>query len=862
MKKIYNILLTFVALLAFAPVVGAQTPTTINEICADPESGEAPVFPEDNGTYETGNNVGYSKVISKPQSDGTYWIKLEAFSTGSATVTQSSQPSDCVLVLDLSSSMSSTYVTRRTPQPETSYTYNNYPGNLYYKHTDGNYYQVSRGGNNANRRYLRYSVGGTDWYLSGTTSTTTDTRFGSDDVIFTGVLYGANENVTRLQALKEACIEFVESLATNAAQSSAVDGSFPGNRVAIVTYSGDATPVNSTSYIIDETEGWKDVTSNKTAIESAINGFNLEGHSGTRPDLGLKMVVDKYAGSVRSGASFSVLVFTDGYPVQSYNNSSGTQIYFPIDADGNHISGSNAYGTGATRFTCLFADDAIYYAHVLKDTYNATVFSVGLIESVAAGNTTAYQNYRRVLYQMDMISSNYPDSEIALGTDVPWNVANNTYEVSVSGLTTGTKDAEGNYFQLVDENTDLSTIFKQISEMSSNPPASMSSSSTTVDVVSSSFMLPPNATASSIKLFTAKCTNSDTWTFDREYVKGSSPHYTYNDDGTYSNVKVDATLKAEVDTELNKIEVTGFAYDKNWCGPVTSGSTTTYRGYKVIILIPIRMNPDAVGGPNVATNGPGSGIINDKGENVMPFESPHVSLPVNVYIEKAGLDARESAKFRIERALIPSDADGNPVEGWKPEDIASDAWEYVSTVFVTNSPNSSFTYLDTSGNLTKDSNPMVRVKGMPATKVLWWEDEDGNRADEKDATHTIPHQQGLVYKISEEPWSWSYTAQTGPQYTVTDKVDNPFTFTNAKRTAENIDVTVRHAESKVMNVFKGKSNVGTAAQDAAIQYDDSKKNVGREDYYLPPEKPAATAGEGGEGGEGGESGEGGEGGGA
>ena len=844
MKKIYNILLTSVALLAFAPFAGAQTPSTIAEICKDPETGEAPVFPEDHGTYTTGNNVGYNKVISKPQSDGTYWIKLEAFSTGSATVTQSSQPSDCVLVLDLSSSMDNTYVTRRAPQPERSYTYADYQGlSLYYKHTDGNYYQVERGGGN-NDRYLRYTVSGQRWYLSGTSSTTTNTRFANDAVIYTGVLYGANENVSRLQALKEACVEFVETLYTNAQQSLAVNSSFPGNRVAIVTYSGGETPVSTTSYIIDETEGWKDVTSNKAALESAINDFNLEGHSGTRPDLGLKMVKDKYAGSVREGASFSVLVFTDGYPVQSYYNPG--QIYMPVNDNGETIG--NFYGTGAERFTCLFADDAIHYAHVLKDTYDATVFSVGLISSVAAGNTDAYRNYRRVLYQMDMISSNYPDSDIPLGTDVPWSVANNTYEVTVNGLSTGTKDPEGNYFQLVDENTDLSTIFKQISEMSSNPPTSLSSASTTVDVVSSSFMLPPNATASSIKLFTAKCTNSDTWSFEREYFKGTSPYYTYNNDGTFSSVKVDATLEAVVDADENKIEVTGFAYDKNWCGPVTSGSTTTYRGYKVIIMIPIRMNPDAVGGPNVATNGPGSGIINDQGVNVMPFESPHVSLPVNVYIEKVGLEARESAKFRIERALIPSDENGNPVEGWNPENIAEEDWEYVSTVFVTNSPNSSFTNLDDGGNLTANSNPMVRVKGMPATKVIWWEDEDGNRANERDDTHTIPHQQGLVYKISEEPWSWSYTPKTAPQYTVTDKVDNPFKFTNEKRTTENIDVTVRHAESKVTNVFKGKSNVGTAAQDAAVQYDDSKKNTGREEYYLPPTKPTTTGGESGEGG--------------
>ena len=850
MKKINNILLTFVALLAFAPIAGAQS--TINEICKDKETGEAPVFPEDNGTYSNeSDQVGYKKVISKPQEDGTYWIKLEAFAKGTGEVTSSSQPSDCVLVLDLSSSMSSNYTTRRPKLAEAEYTYNsyNYSNNnrLYYKHTDGNYYQVSRGaGNNNPRYYLRYQVGNTYWYLSGDSSTTDNTRFNSaDDVIFTGVLYGATtENVSRLQALKEACIEFVDNLATNAAQSSAVDDDFPGNRVAIVTYSGGPTPVSETSYIVDETGGWLDVTSNQTTLESAINGFNLEGHSGTRPDLGLKMVVDNYAGSVRSGASFNVLVFTDGYPVQSYYNPG--QIYLPVDADENTTG--NFYGTGPTRFTCLFADDAIYYAHVLKDTYDATVFSVGLIESVTAGNTQAYQNYRRVLYQMDMISSNYPNSSIALGTDVRWDVSTDgNYTVSVSGLETGASSTpaptpypNGKYFQLVNEDTDLSTIFKQISEMAATAPSNMSSASTTVDVVSSSFLLPKNATANDIKLFTAKCTGSDPWSFEREYFKGTSPWYAYNDDGiTYSTTKkVDEDFYAEITG--NKIEVKNFDYSKNWCGPVTAGSTVTYHGYKVIIMIPIRMNPDAVGGPNVDTNGEGSGLFDNNGNSVVAFKSPAVSLPVNVYIEKAGLEARESAKFKIERALIPT------TTGWTPEGITE--WEYVSTVFVTNSPNSSFTNLDDSGNLTADSNPMVRVKGMPATQVLWWENEDdpNDTAEEKDDTHTKPHQQGLIYKITEEPWSWSYTPMTDPQYTVTEKVDNPFTFTNAKRTDDNIDVTVRHAESKVMNVFKGGNTVGTD-----ILYDDSKKNVGRENYYLPPEKPTTTGGESGEGGEGG-----------
>ena len=143
----------------------------------------------------------------------------------------------------------------------------------------------------------------------------------------------------------------------------------------------------------------------------------------------------------------------------------------------------------------------------------------------------------------------------------------------------------------------------------------------------------------------------------------------------------------------------------------------------------------------------------------------------------------------IERAIIPDDWD---------EDVDSiTGWEFVSTVFVTNSPNAV---------RTERGNPMVRVKGMPATKEVL---ENG-----------VAVQKPLIYKISEEDWSWSYTPKTDPQYTVTDKIENPFYYENDKKT--NIDVEVRHAESKVTNIFK------PGIADGNKRYDDSKTNTGRE----------------------------------
>ena len=100
--------------------------------------------------------------------------------------------------------------------------------------------------------------------------------------------------------------------------------------------------------------------------------------------------------------------------------------------------------------------------------------------------------------------------------------------------------------------------------------------------------------------------------------------------------------------------VTGFDYSSNWCGPIYDVDGTTvlgYQGHKVIIMIPIKMNPEAAGGPGVSTNAEGSGIyINaDDEEALLEFESPKVSLPVNLHIKKQGLKEGESAKFTIMR---------------------------------------------------------------------------------------------------------------------------------------------------------------------------------------------------------------------
>ena len=100
MKKIHSYLLAIAALLVFAPGLSAQT--TYDELFGTLN------FPADTSGFSEESNIGFKKNISEPK-DNKYWLKLEAFATGSATQTSKAVPSDVILVLDLSSSMDRAY---------------------------------------------------------------------------------------------------------------------------------------------------------------------------------------------------------------------------------------------------------------------------------------------------------------------------------------------------------------------------------------------------------------------------------------------------------------------------------------------------------------------------------------------------------------------------------------------------------------------------------------------------------------------------------------------------------------------------------------------------------------------------------
>ena len=748
MKKIYSILLAFAAILVFSPVLHAQA-----------------------WKYtDNGNGVAYKKTISEPDNNGIYTITLESFVLGQVTVEQKTMPADIVLVLDYSGSMSSNMYSY-------TYTLNNNSGgytaaniyqnrNNYYVLFDGKYQSltVDRTGGSNNRQYRAYFTvnGATHWLTADGLVESQPGTVGGNTIIWNGDIYTRTQTNlgSKLVNLQRAVVTFVKNIQANNETLGLQDGE-TGNRIALVLYDRAIyTGRDGLNELIDVTE-FSFNSNNAQMLYDNANVLASNNGSGTNTKVAMeeaKNILD--AVKAEENRTRAVVLFTDGSPT-SYG------------LDGDEYAGE---GFG---FSPTIANGCISAAYYIKNTIKAPVYSVGLFDN--DDQTDQVKTY------MEYTSSDFTDkSAMPSSTDDYLSYSENY----------------GDFCMIVSEDMSLDDIFDTISEQTGGSGnTSMSSAVTAVDVVSASFVLPgandPDATdeeiLSNVSVSLAPCTGQreETYTVkEKNPTTGVEEEVTkhYLEFGTpvaKGDTVTVALSKGVGSNKRNAISVNGFDYSYNWCGPVSDGTTTTWHGYKVIITIDIEMDPDATGGPNVETNGPGSGIttiIDGEPVSVVEFKSPTVSLPVNIYINKLGLDEGESAKFLIERALLPDDWE-------KPSSSTSTAynslsWEPVTSVFVTKHVGES------------DDDVITKVVGLPATKTV------------------SGVQKEFVYRVVEQDWSWSYTSTALTPVTTDQLVTNPFKFQNTKK--DGIDTKVRHAESKVTNTFHpDKQNV---------KYDDSKDN--------------------------------------
>ena len=698
------------------------------------------------GTYVENKGIAYAKRATI-NSDGTYTIDLESFVTGEVTQTFEGVPCDVVLVLDVSGSMDEAISSisgyevadvssiRGSDGPTDWWGDVDYPWNTdYYYLYNGSYYRVSvgQGGNSWNRRYyLYFTVRGTTYYIntSGQVVRQQPTNVTSEDtnLLASNVqLYQyVTTTTTKLDALKTAVGAFIDQINHNdwyeddtdeKPRKDKHDNPAPlGNQISIVKFAAnsyydsdagatsDQAPLTVGDHDFNlEIPGFNPVpNANYTEV---IAGFTL---TQTQANVtALKNAVNGLHAAGPTAADYGMnlarLLINSVSEDEDRANSSKTVVFF-TDGAPTYTNGFNS-DVASRAVTNSGSIKAVTYGSG-EDATHPAVFSVGVFKSGDA--TTEVTNF---MTNIATDSSHYMDA---------------------SG---GTAE-------------DLKDIFTSIAHSaggSGNTQVS-GTSSVTVDIVSSSFSVPKGFEENpggAISVLVAPCTgitNID----DKDYL-------TFGQAKTPAQYGLD-DIEPSISEKDNKVSTTGFDYSANWCGPDPT-SLTGYHGYKQIIRFTITVKDDAVGGPAVETNDSDSGIYLDgSDEPLITFNRPTVKLPVQIWIQKNGLNEGDSAVFTLAMCKF-SDWDPNQT------DINKQKWESFTKVVIN--------YSD------MDENGIVKIVGL---------DPD------------------YFYRLKEDAWAFGYTYQDGGvQYTVGDNVENPFIFTNKPK-------DLKFDEASARNIFNEKT---------------------------------------------------------
>ena len=235
-------------------------------------------------------------------------------------------------------------------------------------------------------------------------------------------------------------------------------------------------------------------------------------------------------------------------------------------------------------FSAIVAKDAIKASKSIKDA-GATVYTIGCFGTTPSDNSNIGK-------YMNRVSSNYPDA---------------------TNMNNGTRGV-GDYYKTVSSAEDLNNIFKTISETVGTTTVKLDDTSVLRDVISDSFTLPEGYKDGDIKAYSVSCESS---------TKNADGTYTY----TWKTTPDAGKYTVTVDPSDNKtINVTDFNYAANWVDQYDVGGSKSH-GKKLVVEIPIVLDPDATG--SVDTNGPASGVYAsaDAETAFANFKTPTVYVP-------------------------------------------------------------------------------------------------------------------------------------------------------------------------------------------------------------------------------------------
>lgn len=384
---------------------------------------------------------------------------------------------------------------------------------------------------------------------------------------------------SRLDALKSAANAFANAVAVKAAGEDGDINTTADNidhRIAVVGFASGKS-YNYTNYNYNNTEVF--VGSNQYRYGTAAQGQYGNAFQNMNTSAGV--------GNVSAS-------------IEALSADGGTLTNLGLEM-GNGIFGANpiAEGEKRNRVVIVFSDgvpgwsgydsdtanSAITQAGTAKNTYGATVYTIGIFpgaNATSAGNQNGNET-EKANWFMQHVSSNtqYPQSP--------------SYYLSAADAGT------------------LNSIFQQISSQIETGGAETTLGSETVvkDIISPYFTLPAGTTASGIRIDTYACTGKDGNTYTWSSTSGGNG-------GASAKVNGD------------QVSVTGFNFSENWCGTETDAhGNTTVRGKKLVISFEVSPKSGFLGGNNVVTNASAGIYENGSAQTpVMTFEQPKVNVPI------------------------------------------------------------------------------------------------------------------------------------------------------------------------------------------------------------------------------------------
>lgn len=431
-------------------------------------------------------------------------------------------------------------------------------------------------------------------------------------ILYAGDLY----TKSRMDALKNAVKSFINIIADD--DKNLAEGQH--HQIGIIKFSNEKT--NKTGNDLISTGNHNNYTqtlvelqpiTNSEAIKNELDGLTASGI--TRTDYAMELAESMLKDSDASRTRIAIL-FTDGEPTSNSN--------FDYDV----------------------ANNALKVADNLKR-QGVIVYVIGL---TSTDLSKRFMEYTSSDYEA------YPDP------------AANTKMVKGSTDKDASNDIHGNqvdykYFNLVENGEQLQKIFESIADQTAKTRIgyNLSKDNTVVlDALSKNFLLPEGTDEKNIGLihvYTSDFLGNDTFA-----EKGAETGWKEITGSEGLNVNVNG----------REVSVNGFDFAANWVGyneisKIGVEPTKEAHGKKLVIEIPIVVDPRNPGGAEVYSNEAFSGIYNKEGEHAPDTKKPLVAYPQptltmpNIIIEKSGMVQGDCAMFKIVRV----DEKGGEMDGYK-----------------------------------------------------------------------------------------------------------------------------------------------------------------------------------------------------